>query len=357
MKKKLVLGVICVAVLCIIIILGLKGCEKNKEEVLQTNKRDNTVMQIEIVNDYINIREEKSVSSDILGKVYKGEIYTVISEDDKSTYHWFEVETSTGIKGFISGQDSYVKLLEFNSESSKIETTTKMNDTTQTTTTKKSDNNKKSTTTTKSNSSVTTTTVITSKVTSSTSTTSKPQNSSNETTKVSKKTVSATKTAYCQNGQEQYKNGRISYCLVKTWDESKVVVGCPSGYTLNESIDKCETGEDRPSVKPVNQPYCSDGSQVVYESISGTFSCRTGTLITQRCPDGYYWNSTNINGISISSCVWKNYYKTTNKETSCTEGKYYSYKNSCLITSRENVSYKYTCPDGYTLNDTLCYEN
>ena len=108
MKKRLSL-----VLLCGIVLLGVCGCGK-KIETRQTNTRDENVGQIEVMTEYINIREKKDVSSNVLGKVYKGEIYTIISEDVESSYHWFEIETTNGIKGFISGKDDYVKVLEVN---------------------------------------------------------------------------------------------------------------------------------------------------------------------------------------------------------------------------------------------------
>ena len=83
-----------------------------KSDVEQTNLRDDTKNQIEIITDYINIREMQDVSSDILGKVYRGEIYTILSENTDSKYKWLEIETSNGIRGYISGIEDYVKRLE-----------------------------------------------------------------------------------------------------------------------------------------------------------------------------------------------------------------------------------------------------
>ena len=82
-----------------------------KSDVEQTNLRDDTKNQIEIITDYINIREMQDVSSDILGKVYRGEIYTILSENTDSKYKWLEIETSNGIRGYISGIEDYVKRL------------------------------------------------------------------------------------------------------------------------------------------------------------------------------------------------------------------------------------------------------
>lgn len=78
----------------------------------QSNGRNEDVLQVEITTDYINIRSGESVDSEILGKVYKGEIYTIISENKESDHKWLEIETSNGIRGYISGIDSYIKRLD-----------------------------------------------------------------------------------------------------------------------------------------------------------------------------------------------------------------------------------------------------
>ena len=77
----------------------------------QTNDRNEDVAQVEITTNYINIRSSQSVDSEILGQVYKGEIYTIISENKESEHKWLEIETSNGIRGYISGIDSYIKRL------------------------------------------------------------------------------------------------------------------------------------------------------------------------------------------------------------------------------------------------------
>lgn len=98
----------------------------------QTNKRNENVAQVEITTNYINIRSSQSVDSEILGQVYKGEIYTIISENKESEHKWLEIETSNGIRGYISGIDSYIKRLNTttnNEEPSQEETPPTNNET------------------------------------------------------------------------------------------------------------------------------------------------------------------------------------------------------------------------------------
>lgn len=84
---------------------------------IRSNDRNSNIPQIQITTDYINIRDEKSVNSNILGEVYYGEIYDILSEDEESSYNWYEIETSNGIRGFIAGKSEdveYVEELEVN---------------------------------------------------------------------------------------------------------------------------------------------------------------------------------------------------------------------------------------------------
>ena len=108
-KKKLILIILGI-ILIIGTIITIYFLLNNNVE--QTNLRDDTKSQVEIITDYINIRENPNVSSDVLGKVYQGEIYTILSENNDSEYKWIEIETSNGIRGYISGVEDYVKRLE-----------------------------------------------------------------------------------------------------------------------------------------------------------------------------------------------------------------------------------------------------
>lgn len=102
-KKRLLISFLLLS------IVSITGCSNNIKN--QSNDRNENASQIEIINEYINIRKEKSIDSDVIGKVYKGEIYTVISSDD-SANKWIEIETTNKIHGYISGIDNYVKHLE-----------------------------------------------------------------------------------------------------------------------------------------------------------------------------------------------------------------------------------------------------
>ena len=78
----------------------------------QENGRDYNKKQIQIVNDYINIREEPNSSSDKIGMVYKGEIYTVLDKKESSrgdTY--YHIETNFGTNGYIIDEEDWIKQL------------------------------------------------------------------------------------------------------------------------------------------------------------------------------------------------------------------------------------------------------
>lgn len=74
-KKKIILIIILLVITLVLSgLLILKNMDNNKEEkIIQSNQRDETKEQIEITNEYINIRKEASSEADILGKVYKDE--------------------------------------------------------------------------------------------------------------------------------------------------------------------------------------------------------------------------------------------------------------------------------------------
>lgn len=116
-KKKLILIIILLIItLALLGILIYRNINKSDEEIIiQTNERDEYSQQIEIVNDYINIREENDSTSNLLGKVYKGEIYTVLETLEDEYYVWCKIETTNKITGYIAvkydGED-YVTYLE-----------------------------------------------------------------------------------------------------------------------------------------------------------------------------------------------------------------------------------------------------
>lgn len=108
----------------LIIILGISistsGIVYNSTIELksQSNARDTSVQQLEVENNYINIRSSANASASILGKVYKGEIFTILDSQKgtvgKSSGTWYKITTEYGVTGYIfSGKDDeYITILE-----------------------------------------------------------------------------------------------------------------------------------------------------------------------------------------------------------------------------------------------------
>lgn len=64
-------------------------------------------MQIKIINDYINIREETYNDSTKLGIVEKNEVYEVLEKEDTYRGVWYKIKTKDGIEGYIYSGDYY----------------------------------------------------------------------------------------------------------------------------------------------------------------------------------------------------------------------------------------------------------
>lgn len=90
----------------------------------QSNDRNEKVLQVMIINDSLRIRTESNTwNGKEIGKVYKGEIYTVLEEKKGSTYNssnitWYKIKTTFGVTGYIAERETndskelYVRRLE-----------------------------------------------------------------------------------------------------------------------------------------------------------------------------------------------------------------------------------------------------
>lgn len=360
--------------LCGIVLFGVCGC--NKKEVLQTNTRDEKEKQVEVITEYINIREENNVSSKILGKVYKGEIYTIISEDTSSPYKWLEIVTGNGIKGFISGKSEYVKFLEVidndntvDIEKPKEEENTSNNNTSNNDNKKPVNSTKPSTnnnTNSNSNNNSNNNESIPNDNNSSSSDNSSNDNSiiNTPTTdkEVEKKVINATKSdPYCKKGNIGYSDAaktKPRNCYEDIYDKEALVISCATGYTLNESKTLCEKGEDRDNVSATKVPKCSDGGMLFQETTTGAYGCKSGILYYDYvCPTGYKYERGYLGGVTIHTCTWQNPYKVKAVTHNCTKGNYDRETMSCKYFVTSELSYDYSCPSGYTLKADKCYEN
>ena len=121
-KKKIILIVILFVIALVLggLLVNKKLNSNNKEEIVQSNARDENLEQLEVTNDTINIRMEADTKSEKVGKVSKGEIYTILETKEDNYYIWYKIKTSNDIEGFIAGKykpeegqvDEYIKLLD-----------------------------------------------------------------------------------------------------------------------------------------------------------------------------------------------------------------------------------------------------
>ena len=85
---------------------GFKKYRANKIEEKRIADAKKT-WHVEILNDYINVRDHADRYSNIIGKVEKGGIYKVIKNDLKDpNLYWYYVELSEGKKGWIANNTS-----------------------------------------------------------------------------------------------------------------------------------------------------------------------------------------------------------------------------------------------------------
>lgn len=121
-KKKIILIVILFVIALVLggLLVNKKLNSNNKEEIVQSNARDENLEQLEVTNDTINIRMEADTKSEKVGKVSKGEIYTILETKEDNYYIWYKIKTSNDIEGFIAGKykpeegqvEEYIKLLD-----------------------------------------------------------------------------------------------------------------------------------------------------------------------------------------------------------------------------------------------------
>lgn len=122
-NKKVILIIILFIIACILGGLLVKKKSLNNSDnnnIVQSNARDDSLEQLEIVNDEINIRSDADTKSDKIGKVVKGEVYTIIEIKDDNYYTWYKIKTNNDIEGFIAGkykpeneeEQVYIKILD-----------------------------------------------------------------------------------------------------------------------------------------------------------------------------------------------------------------------------------------------------
>lgn len=81
-----------------------------------SNERDKSKDQLKVITDYINIRKNANTSSDIIGQVHRGDIYTILEKNKGwNSFSWYKIRLSNGKTGWIVGNyenEQYVEILE-----------------------------------------------------------------------------------------------------------------------------------------------------------------------------------------------------------------------------------------------------
>ena len=72
----------------------------------QSNERNTSVLQVKVLPETLRIRAKANRYADVKGVVYKDEIYTVLKTKSDGNYTWYKIETTYGVKGYIS--DRYI---------------------------------------------------------------------------------------------------------------------------------------------------------------------------------------------------------------------------------------------------------
>ena len=109
-------------VIIFIVIIGIAGYifyqKKNEEKRIAEIKKG---WYIEVVNDYINVRDEANSTSVRISKVKKGEVYKVldlVNKKKEKECYWYHIELKNGETGYVcnpKGDNAKIKYLnDFN---------------------------------------------------------------------------------------------------------------------------------------------------------------------------------------------------------------------------------------------------
>lgn len=97
-----------IEIVSLILIVSLNKKDIYTETIIQANSD----FQIEVINEYINIRKSANTESEILGEVYKDDVYNVLDIIGGTNYIWYKIDYKGEI-GYIasSREEPYVKEL------------------------------------------------------------------------------------------------------------------------------------------------------------------------------------------------------------------------------------------------------
>ena len=107
-KTFITISILIIELISIIIILTKNNNDIYKETIIQANSD----FQIEVINDYINIRTSSNIEGEVLGTVNKGDIYNVLDISNTENHIWYKINYK-GKKGYIASpkQEPYIKEL------------------------------------------------------------------------------------------------------------------------------------------------------------------------------------------------------------------------------------------------------
>ena len=346
-KSKILLIIFLLIAVMLGIVVGSQNKEPKKEEaIVQSNEKNNSVDQIEIITEYINIRKSKDITSEILGKVKKGEIYTILESNETSQYKWIKIKTKNGIEGYVSGQEGYVKIIKSENKSStgeKTELEEKNNQEKEEI--KKTEQNNKPTPS-KPNPS---TTIEQSKPSIITPEPQEPSESISPTPKY----ISASVEYSCPSPSWEY-NSISKTCSLHYANNDYREKRCPTDYEY--SGGGCRLTNKKESVSPTTKTTCTNGDSNL-EYVGGQYYCRGGSVTTKKvCPSGYTLKSTSVGGMTGYLCMDARALS-TQATTVCTNGYTLSTSGYCYKDLEQQATITYSCPTGYTLKEDKCYEN
>lgn len=89
---------------CLLLLTACSSKEKTIDGKIvgKSNAISDSKLQIKVITEYINIRKEKSVTSDIIGIVNKGSVFDVVDHSQVGEYHWVHIITNNGIDGYVA---------------------------------------------------------------------------------------------------------------------------------------------------------------------------------------------------------------------------------------------------------------
>ena len=358
---KLVIIITCIVVTTIIGgIITFSVIKSNNNNIsIQSNERNKDKIQIEVIADSVKIRESKDPNSQVIGNVYKNEIYSVISEDKESQYKWLEIETSNGIKGYIVGIEAYVKRLE---TTIIIEKEQKPNDN------PNIDNENINNNVEKPNNSQTENNQSTNQKPNNNSNTNKPNNNNNTSNKPNIDNNKQNNENINNNEGNTTPKQEVIEAIPNVKDYDIYSLDSTKGFYLDEYIERekhyyCLGDNVLIKKDPQVQEkiyWCKyDVEPIDYEKnkIRYIFHDR----IFFKCPDNYKHDP--VDGM----CVPKDDYPAWFDYKSCPTGYYELYDNMVGSTQRveKDKCYKiyntkkiigYSCPNGYTLKNNKCYK-